>query len=533
MQSDECNLRQGQLAALLDTLSAQPRQDRARAADALARAHPEVADQLLEVSATLVFHEDLGIDPQPGPSTSTRHLEGPSDYEILEEIGHGGMGVVYRARQKSLDRVVALKRLVAGGEVEKTRFHREAEAVAGLEHPNIVPVYDVGVWGGSPYFTMRLIEGRTLEDAVRDGPLEPRQAAKILLLVARAVEYAHSQGVLHRDLKPSNVLLDAGGTPYVVDFGLAKQIDAGDTLTRTGAVLGTPSYMPPEQASGKRGELGTRSDVYGLGAILYCALTGRPPFLSANPLDTLVSVLEEDPVLPHLVNPRVDRDLELVALKCLQKPPDFRYASASALAGDLGAYLAGEALSVRSSGLRLLFSRAFSETHHATVLENWGLLWMAHSVFLILLCVVTTAMKLSGTVSPLPYAGFWGIGLGAWGALFWRLRVRAGPVTFVEKQIAHVWGASIIASAMLFMVEILLGLDALTLSPVLGLICGSVFFVKAGMLTGQFYVQAFACFATSALMPLFPRGDLLLFGVVSAACFFVPGLKYHRQRQRA
>jgi hypothetical protein len=221
----------------------------------------------------------------------------------------------------------------------------------------------------------------------------------------------------------------------------------------------------------------------------------------------------------------------MITLKCLQKPTDLRYTSAGALADDLEAYLQGEPVSARSSGLRLLVSRALRETHHAGVLENWGLLWMWHSVALIVLCTCTNWLSWRGVTSPGPYLGIWTIGFGAWAAAFWALRRRGGPITFVEKQVAHVWGASILVSTMLFVVEMLLGLKVLTLSPVLALICGMVFFVKAGILTGMFYIQAAACFLAAVVMPLLPDIGLTVFGVVSGACFFFPGLKYYRQRR--
>jgi serine/threonine-protein kinase len=278
--------------------------------------------------------------------------------------------------------------------------------------------------------------------------------------------------------------------------------------------------------------VGPASDVYSLGVILYELLTGRPPFQAPSPVDTLMLALEQDPVPPRLLNARVDRELEMVCLKCLQKPPELRYRTALELAEDLEAFLQGDEISARPSGLAYFLGRMLRRTHHAPVLEHWGVLWMWHSLAIFVLCAVTAWMAGQEIESHWPYLALWSVGLVAWGTIFWALRRRGGPVTFVERQIAHLWAAGIAGSIVLFGVEWVIGLPVLTLSPVLAVFAGMVCLGKAGILSGEFYLWAAAMFVTAGLMAVFPRVSLLLFGLASAASFFFPGLKYHRQRLR-
>jgi hypothetical protein len=274
--------------------------------------------------------------PTSGPATAL-----VPGYEVLGELGRGGMGVVFRARHLALGRVVALKMLLGGplaSADEVQRFRTEAEAAADLDHPHVVPIYEVGQADGRPYFSMKLIEGRSLA-GFRGSP---QQAVQLMTQVARAVHYAHQRGIIHRDLKPANILIDAHGQPYVTDFGLAKRLAADSRMTQTGAIMGTPAYMPPEQAGGKKGEVTTLADVYSLGAVLYELLTGRPPLQGETPLDTLLLVMQMKPDPPSKLNGQVDAGLEAVCLKCLEKDPRQRYASAGELADDLERWQRGE-----------------------------------------------------------------------------------------------------------------------------------------------------------------------------------------------
>jgi serine/threonine protein kinase len=276
------------------------------------------------------------------------------DYELLQRVARGGMGVIYKARQICLNRIVAVKMMAPGllvSEAEASRFQTEAEVIANLRHPNIVAVHDVGVFDGQRYFSMDYVEGQSLAAVVRDHPLQAQTAARQVKIIAEAIHYAHQQGILHRDLRPSNVLLDKNGNPRITDFGLAKKLFSDSRLTATGAVLGTPSYMPPEQADGKSNRLGPASDVYSLGAILYELLTGRPPFQAATPLDTILLVLNTEPIAPRMLNPKLSRDLETICLKCMEKDPRWRYQSAQELADDLDRYLKHEPIRARHIGL--------------------------------------------------------------------------------------------------------------------------------------------------------------------------------------
>jgi WD40 repeat protein/tRNA A-37 threonylcarbamoyl transferase component Bud32 len=364
------SLRQGLLEEVLEDYMR--RHDRGEAVDRdrfLAQ-HPELADELRSYFAgsdeverlhrrpgreTPMLSPSCGLpalgESRPGSSEARRIGE----YELLEQIGYGGMGVIYKARQLRLERLVALKMIRSdrlASPVDILRFRSEAEAVACLDHPNIAPIYEIGEHEGEHYFSMKLIEGGSLAQHLPRLSADVPSGVNLLIIVARAVHYAHQRGLLHRDLKPANILLDAENRPYITDFGLAKRLSPQPveaSLTQQGLIVGTPSYMAPEQASNQVA-VSTAADVYSLGAILYELLTGRPPFRGSTPLDTLVQVREQEPVAPRRFNKRLDRDLETICLKCLHKETHERYPSAAALADDLERWLRGEPLRARPIG---------------------------------------------------------------------------------------------------------------------------------------------------------------------------------------
>ena len=366
--SEQAQRFQEVLAAYLQAVEAGQQPDR----DEWLTKHPDVA---AEVRSFFANQDDfarlaapLSAAPKPlapsEPATLAQSPAAPSalevgnrvpyfgDYELLEKIAMGGMGVVYKARQLSANRVVALKMILAGhlaSETEVRRFRAEAEAAANLDHPHLVPIYEVGEHQGQQYFSMKFIAGGSLSAKIAELRRDLRAAVQLLATVARAVHYAHQRGILHRDLKPANILLDTQGQPHVTDFGLAKKVGGDSGMTQSGVIVGTPSYMAPEQAAAKK-DLSVAVDVYSLGAILYELLTGQPPFRGATPMDTLLQVLEQEPPAPRSLQPNVPRDLETITLKCLAKVPGRRYPSAEALAEELERWLRGESILARRVG---------------------------------------------------------------------------------------------------------------------------------------------------------------------------------------
>ena len=378
---------------------------------------------------------------QPGfasPDVKPPAPKFPDGYELLEEVARGGMGVVYRVRQTKLNREVALKMILGGGLADPeylVRFRTEAEVAAKLKHPNIVGVHEFGDVDGNPFFTMEFIHGRSLAQRLAQGSLPSKAAARYLLQISRAIHYAHNQGILHRDLKPSNVLIDAQDEVHITDFGLAKRLNDDTGQTLTGRDSGHSQLHGSRTSPGKIHDLGPACDIYGMGAILYELLTGRPPFKAETPFDTVMQVLHNDPVPPRLLNPKVDSDLETICLKCLEKDPRYRYVSAEALADDLQKFLDGDSISAHSSGVMDRLMRTLQHGHHDAAFHTWStmLFSMAAVVFVVHLAefisqsrwLVLTAQ--SAQFMLLAY-------------LFWRnRRARLLPSNAAERELWSIW----------------------------------------------------------------------------------------------
>jgi serine/threonine protein kinase len=459
------------------------------------------------------------------------------DYELLAEIARGGMGVVFKARQKRLNRLVALKMILSGrlaAEDDLQRFRTEAEAAARLRHPNIVAVHEVGEVDGQLFFSMDFIEGRTLAQRLGEGPVASRTAAGTMCQLARAVHYAHGEGILHRDLKPSNILLDHDDQPYLTDFGLAKKLDAGDlNLTRTGAILGTPSYMAPEQAAGRVKHLGPACDVYGLGAVLYELLTGRPPFRSDTPLDTVLHVLEREPAPPRLLNPKVDHDLETICLKCLEKDPRLRYASADELAADLQRYLDGESILARSYNIVARLTRALNKpSRREGDLRIWASLLLVFSGIFLVGHLVTFALIQTDQPAGLLFLSRAGALLLGGLALWFFRHGDPLPATPAERQVWSIWvgyllayGTSSLVTRLLIRSGVLTGGSAevahwqeLVSYPFAAVLTGLAFFVMGGAYWGRYYAIGLAFLVLALLMPLHLEWSPVTYGLLWTVC---------------
>ena len=539
--------RDSRLAAIIETLMANADSGQAVDIEPFIEANPDLTNELKQLwgtarIATAIVDDELNrLTADASDSVGEYQfsdIELPckfGDYELLEEIGRGGMGVVFRAKHETLGRVVALKMLLRGkfaSPEDKDRFVQEAKAVASLDHPHIVPVFEFGEHDGRLFFSMPYIVGETLSDRLRRGPLPIRRATRMMMKVAKAVQHAHRHGITHRDLKPGNILIDEEGNPHVTDFGLAMPHRESMRLTRTGAVIGTPAYMSPEQAAGKTKEIGPASDVYSLGGILYCSLTGQAPFTAGTAMELMLKVLEQEPEPPRSINERIPRDLEFIMLRCLQKPPELRYGSAHEFAEDLSAFLRNEPVAANVGRISSFFSRMFRETHHAPILENWGALWMLNAPALFIPAVISDYMRYLGESDRSRFFLLWTMGLGTWAVIFWTLRRKMGAVTFVERQIAHSWAAGLAPVFLLIPLEYVMGVELFKLAPMLAVGAGMVFLVKAGSLSGTFYIQAAALFLAAFAMAALPDVSLSLFGFATGVSFFVPGLKNYRLRKQ-
>ena len=452
------------------------------------------------------------------------------DYELLEEIARGGMGVVYKARQISLNRIVALKMILAGQlacDEDVKRFHAEAEAAANLDHGGIVPIYEVGEHDGQHYFSMGYVEGPTLADKLREGPLSPHEAARLTRSVSEAVAFAHQHGVIHRDLKPANVLLDPDGHPRVTDFGLAKRVAGDSNLTATGQVLGTPSYMSPEQAAGKTALVGPLSDVYSVGAILYELLTGKPPFRAATPVDTLIQVLDNQPVSPRLLNPQVPHDLEIICLKCLEKEPPHRYESAQELTDDLDRFLQGELIHASSINLLGRATRALMHSQHEEHFHGWGLALILMGVIIFLAHVATYILS---TADHHPLISYWIPRVAMFMAmlvLLWFVRPQSIlPTGAAERPIWAVWIGYLLAIGTLTWVIYLQGEARNELFSLSAILSGFGFFAMGSHLWGGSYLIGCAFLVAAPLLAIFPDSSAFWFGTLWGGALLWFGVRY-------
>jgi serine/threonine protein kinase len=464
------------------------------------------------------------------------------EYELLGEIARGGMGVVYRARQINLDRTVALKMILAGRLADQDdidRFFTEAEAAGRLQHPNVVAVFEVGTIDGQHFFSMEYIEGESLAQKLTRGALPGRVAAKYVHTIAGAVHYAHRQGILHRDLKPSNILIDADDEPQITDFGLAKRLGVDTGKTRSGTIMGTPSYMAPEQAQGRTREVTPAADVYSLGAILYELLTGRPPFKAETPHDTVAQVLENDPVPPTLLNPKIDRDLETICIKCLQKNPQARYASAEQLADDLERYLEGEPISARSFNVLDFVGSLLSRSRHDFAFHTWS------SMLLIMGAVIGVEHIL--VFAMIKTNQHWGLILSARMIQYvllivlflWHRGKHLLPTTAAERELWTIWIGYFVANGVAIVAtRLLVGrldvldpganaprLPAETLPyPFISLTAGLAFFTMGSNYWGKCYAIGLAFFGIAALMPFHLEWAPLEFGLLWGVSLTILGL---------
>jgi serine/threonine-protein kinase len=463
-------------------------------------------------------------------------------YKVLARIGKGGMGVVYKALHLKLDLLVALKmsldgEMASADEVE--RFKTDARALAQLNHPNIVTICDVGEHAGRHYFAMKLFPDGSLADQVARSPLPSRRAAEIVAKVARAIHYAHQQNIIHRDLKPANILLDKAGQPHVADFGLAKRLDAEATRTRTGAVVGTPGYLSPEQAAGRDNEPTPAMDVYGLGAVLYALLTGRPPFQAESLLETLIQTQDQDrrPVPPRSLNPNIHEDLETVCLKCLEKGPGKRYATAEEVADELGLYLCGKRPKARPPSWVRGFRDEIEKRQEVLDPLSWSYVALLGAA--VTFCVHTATFWITQPGGPTFLFGpCMCLNAVLTALIYWYyLLRRRQPLRPEERQIlaivgyVYATGLALFATAFPYDRE-----NILAMYPALALLCGFYHFVIARLYWGPFYQVGLAYCLLAFVMKLKPEWAPLEYAVLNGGHSLATGLvlrRAHKSRSRS
>ncbi len=546
-------------------------QGRTISAEELCRDCPELLDQVRREIGVLeaVYRVPNGLDPgretrPDGPAAAAPPTRLPQipGYEVREELGRGGMGVVFKAWQPRLKRFVALKMILAhahAGPDAQARFRREAEAVARLQHPNIVQIYEVGEHDGYPYLALEYLEGGSLADHLGGRPVPPETGARLVETLARAVHSAHQRGVIHRDLKPANVLLSfrrepeasaetdalalgsrlTDGIPKIADFGLAKRIDgaapsAWGSLTGSGNVLGSPSYMAPEQALGHRKAIGPAADVYSLGAILYEALTGRPPFAGATLLATLEQVRSDEPVPPRALQPAVPADLEAVCLKCLAKEPGRRYASAQDLADDLGRFLRGDVIRARSGGLLDRWRHALDRSEFDVRFRAWSRLLLLTAPVPLLEMVLLTVLTAHGLLPPVSFLlvppACMAVILGV---LYGHSRRRPLlPAGNAERHFWSLWLAHgvgvVLAAAVWALLDSDRPLDPRVVYPFWALSLGQTLFSMGGSFWGRFYLMGAAFFVLAGLMPLWLEAAPVALGTAWSLCHVLISARLRR-----
>ncbi len=551
---------------IADYLGAIDRGEEPKPEDIIAR-HQEIAEELTAFfddchdfgQATAIYRNLLDQETKPsgvpvktlntpGSPASLNHQFG--DYELLEEIDRGGMGVVYKARQISLNRIVALKMILSGRFAtpeDIQRFHVEAEAAANLEHPGIVPIHQIGEHDGQHYYSMSFISGDSLKDRLRDGPMSPWQAASLMKKICEAVQYAHEHNIIHRDLKPANVLLmdnrpeaEPGAEtseadfqtdlqPMVTDFGLAKRLNSEVDLTKTGQIIGSPCYMSPEQATGATEIVGPESDVYSLGAILYQMLTGKPAVHAETPLDILAQLSDSEPMRPRLVNRQVPPELEVICLKCLEKELDRRYSSARELGDELQRFLDGDP--VHATGIKIVdhLRRALRQSRHDKHFHGWG---MALIVF--------------GLVIFVCHAGIYMVAQGHWQIsyyvprsvmfialfiIFWRYRRHSLlPTNSAERLVWVVWIGYLLALWSLNAARYALGHDHQEIYASSATLAGLGFIVMGCHVWGGGYVVGAAFLISAPFLAIFQDIAPLVFGGIWAVALGSFGFHYLNRR---
>ncbi|MFT4541447.1 MAG: hypothetical protein ACI841_000285 [Planctomycetota bacterium] len=453
------------------------------------------------------------------PGRSTSELQGTDHYELEEEIGRGGAGTVHRAHKVGSTEFVALKLLGEqhfASERGRERFDVEAVIASRLHHAGIVRVLDIGQRNGNSFYTMPLIEGGSLKERLEAGPIEPSETVQLLLELCDAVRYAHGEGIVHRDLKPANVLFDKAGHARITDFGLAKDVETDRNLTMTGEIVGTPNFMAPEQVSGAS-DIGPGADIYALGSILYCCLTGRPPFNAASIVETLQQVVSSTPVPPKLSNPSVPRALDSICMKCLEKDPHSRYSTASQLADDLEAYSQGLPVLAGESRRSALMHLLLQESRHPGEMERWSGIGMAHAGLALAVFTATGLLLTMGVASVWVIGALWVPGAVIAALIPWWIRPRKKPLSLIERQLAQIWILFGLSASVTLIASVGTQIQAMDLIPVLMIECALTVAYMSMILRGSFYFlsAAYALSATAvAFLPswsLIPAGLILSF----------------------